>query len=100
MTRNVRLSRFVRTLVGVIRDEQLTFMAAAIAYYAFVSVVPLLLLVLVVASAVAGEGIAAEILSVVGEFLTPEAATLIEGALVSGAGRGGATAVGLVLSFL
>ena len=95
--RNARLPPFVRSLVAVVRDEQLTFLAAAIAYYAFVSVVPLLLVGLAVSSALAGEAIAAEVLNLVGKFLTPEAATLIEGALVSGTGRGGATAVGLLV---
>ena len=97
MTRNARLLPFVRSLVGVVRDEQLTFLAAAIAYYAFVSLVPLSLLTLAVASAVAGETIAAEVLALVGEFLTPEAATLLEGALVADAGREGATIVGLLV---
>jgi membrane protein len=97
VTRNAHLTAFARSLVAIIRDEQLTFLAAAIAYYAFVSVIPLLLVALAVASAVAGEAIATEVLALVGEFLTPEAATLIEGALISGTGRGSATAVGLVV---
>jgi YihY family inner membrane protein len=95
--RNARLPPFVRSLVAVVRDEQLTFLAAAIAYYAFVSVIPLLLVALAVASAVAGEAVATEVLNIVGDFLTPEAATLIEGALVSGTGRGGATVAGLAV---
>ena len=95
MTRNARLASFARSLVTVARDEQLTFLAAAIAYYAFVSLIPLLLVTLAVASAVAGETLATEVLELVGAFLTPEASTLIEGALVSGTGRGGATVVGL-----
>ncbi len=97
MTRNARALEFVRSLAAVARDQQLTFLAAAIAYYAFVSVIPLLLVVLAVASTVAGEEIASEVLSVIGTFLTPEAATLIEGALVSGTGRSGATVVGLTV---
>lgn len=97
MTRNARLASFARSLVTVVRDEQLTFLAAAIAYYAFVSIIPLLLVALAVASAVAGEALATEVLSLIGEFLTPQAATLIEGALVTGTGRGGATIVGLVV---
>jgi YihY family inner membrane protein len=88
---------FARSLAAVTRDQQLTFLAAAIAYYAFVSIIPLLLLALAVASNVAGEEIAAEVLSVVGTFVTPEAATLIESALVSSEGRAGATVVGLVV---
>jgi YihY family inner membrane protein len=84
-------------LVTVVRDEQLTFLAAAIAYYAFVSVIPLLLVTLAVTSAVAGEALATEILDLVGEFLTPQASTLIEEALISGTGRSGATVAGLAV---
>ncbi|MEF8872777.1 MAG: YihY/virulence factor BrkB family protein [Haloarculaceae archaeon] len=97
MTRTASYTAFARSLVAVIRDEQLTFLAAAIAYYAFVSVIPLLLVTLAVASAVAGETIANEVLNLVGEFLTPQAASLVEVALVSDTGRGGATAVGLAV---
>jgi YihY family inner membrane protein len=97
MTRTASYTAFARSLVAVIRDEQLTFLAAAIAYYAFVSVIPLLLVTLAVASAVAGETIANEVLNIVGEFLTPQAASLVEVALVSDTGRGGATAVGLAV---
>ena len=97
MTRTASYTAFARSLVAVIRDEQLTFLAAAIAYYAFVSVIPLLLVTLAVASVVAGETIANEVLNIVGEFLTPQAASLVEVALVSDTGRGGATAVGLAV---
>ncbi|WP_340098832.1 YihY/virulence factor BrkB family protein [Salinibaculum salinum] len=97
MTRTASYTAFARSLVAVIRDEQLTFLAAAIAYYAFVSVIPLLLVTLAVASAVAGETIANEILTLVGEFLTPQAASLVEVALVSDTGRSGATAIGLAV---
>ena len=97
MTRNARLASFARSLVTVVRDEQLTFLAAAIAYYAFVSVIPLLLVTLAVTSAIAGDTLASEILAVVGEFLTPQASTLIEEALISGTGRGGATVAGLAV---
>jgi YihY family inner membrane protein len=97
MTRNASIAAFARSLFAVIRDEQLTFLAAAIAYYAFVSVIPLLLVTLAVSSAVAGEAIATQVLNLVGEFLTPQAASLIEVALVSDTGRGGATAVGLAV---
>ncbi|WP_302082226.1 YihY/virulence factor BrkB family protein [Salinibaculum rarum] len=97
MTRNARFAAFARSLVAVIRDEQLTFLAAAIAYYAFVSIIPLLLVTLAAGSAIAGETIATQILVVLEEFLTPQAATVIETALVSDTGRGGATVIGLAV---
>jgi YihY family inner membrane protein len=86
-----------RSLVGTVRDQQLTFLAAAIAYYAFVSVIPLVLVAVAVASAVAGERFAQQVVELTSGLLTPEAATLLETAITSGAGRGSATVVGLAV---
>ncbi|MEF8888109.1 MAG: YihY/virulence factor BrkB family protein [Haloarculaceae archaeon] len=86
-----------RSLVAVARAEQLGFMAAAIAYYTFVSLIPLLLVTVAVASAVAGPALAADVLAVAGGVLSPEAVALLRDSLTSGAGRGGATAAGLVV---
>lgn len=99
VSRNVRYAALARSLVAVVRGEQLTFLAAAIAYYGFVSVIPLLLVTLAVGTAVAGPTLAAQVLALVGEFLTPQAGTLVEQALLSGAGRGGATLLGLAVLF-
>jgi len=86
-----------RTLVALVQAQQLPFMAAALAYYAFLSVVPLLILTLTVATAVAGQTLVERVLDSVGEFLTPEAATLVEGTLVDAPGRSGVTAIGLLV---
>jgi len=86
-----------RSVFGVVRDQQLPFLAAAIAYYAFVSLVPLVLFALAIATLLGGQAFATRIVALVGAFLTPEASTLLEGALTSSAGRGGATALGLVV---
>jgi YihY family inner membrane protein len=87
----------VRALIETARTEQLGFLAAAIAYYAFVSLIPLLLLALAVATTVAGEAFAARVLGVAGTVLSPAAIGLLDSALSSGAGRGGATLAGLVV---
>ena len=73
------------------RAHQLPFLAAAIAYYTFVAVVPLLIVGFAVTSALAGEALADRIVMAVGEFLTPEASSLLESALL------GAVFAGLVL---
>lgn len=90
-----RAAADLRSLVDVVQTRQLTFLAAAIAYYAFLSIVPLLIVSVTVASALAGEAVAARLLESLDEFLTPSAATLIEQTLVSGEGRGGVTVLGL-----
>lgn len=86
-----------RELLALVEALQLPFLAAAIAYYAFLSVVPLLVVVTVVATTVAGEVLAAELLASLDEFLTPEAAELVESTLVDPSGGGGLTLVGLGL---
>lgn len=86
-----------KTLVVVAQTQQLPFLAAAIAYYAFLSAIPLLIVALTVATAVAGQTLATQLLSAVDEFLTPEAATLVEQALVGADGRGGITLAGLAV---
>jgi len=87
----------VRALVDVARTEQLGFLAAAIAYYAFISLIPLLLLALATASAVAGEAFASRVLAAVGSILSPDAVALLNTALSADAGRGGATVAGLAV---
>jgi YihY family inner membrane protein len=86
-----------RSLVAVARAEQLGFMAAAIAYYAFVSLVPLLLVTVAAASAAAGPAFADDVLSVAGSVLSPDAVDLLRTSLADGAGRSGATAAGLAV---
>lgn len=98
VTENVRPRELARSLLTIVRDEQLSFLAAAIAYYAFVSVFPLVLVGLAVTTAVAGRAFATEVVSLASGLLTDQAAALLETALTSGSGRGGATVVGL--SFL
>lgn len=85
------------SLVTAARSEQFGFLAAAIAYYTFVSIVPLVLLGLAAASVLGGDAFAAAVLQSIDDFLTPDAAALVGDALTSGAGRGGATALGLLV---
>ena len=96
MTRET-LTGDLRRLVEVVQARQLPFLAAAIAYYAFLSVVPLLIVGLTVATAVAGDAIAEQLLAAVDDFLTPEAASILEDTLVAGRGQGGVTVAGLVV---
>ena len=86
-----------RDLLNTVRTQQVSFLAASIAYYMFVSLLPLLLLGLAIASFVGSEAFANEVLRAVGAALTPAAAGLLRGALTSATGRGGATVVSLVV---
>jgi len=96
------VSRYLTTAFGTTRrivdtaiDRQVTFLAAAIAYYAFVSLIPSLLLLVVVASIVFGETIASQLVAETREFLTPAGAEAISTAISSAGGRTGASVLGL-----
>ncbi|MFC7185378.1 YihY/virulence factor BrkB family protein [Halorubrum yunnanense] len=86
-----------RRVVDVALDRQVTFLAAAIAYYAFVSLVPALLLLVVVATAVFGEAIAGELVVAAGDFLTPAGQGAVADAVSSASGRAGASVLGVAV---
>jgi len=86
-----------KRLVVLAQTEQLPFLAAALAYYAFVSIIPLLVVALAAATALAGQTVATQAVTAVGESLTPEASSLLESSLVTDSGRSGLTAAGLVV---
>ena len=99
-SRSVNVARPVavtRDLVDIVRTEQVSFLAASIAYYMFVSVIPLLLLAVVAGSFFGGPAFASRVLELVAAGLSPAAVGVLEVALTSGAGRGGATVAGLVV---
>ncbi|MFC6752147.1 YhjD/YihY/BrkB family envelope integrity protein [Halorubrum tibetense] len=84
-----------RRVVDAVQDQRVTFLAAGVAYYAFVSLIPALLLLLVVASTVFGDAVAARLLALTGEFLTPAGEEAIGAAVASAQGRAGASILGL-----
>ncbi|WP_049980637.1 YihY/virulence factor BrkB family protein [Halolamina rubra] len=82
--------------VGVVAKEQeLTFLAAAVAYYAFVSLIPAAVLALIVATVVGGEQLATVLLESTSQFLTPSGQEVLTTALTASDGRGSATVLGL-----
>ncbi len=83
-----------RETVRVIRDRRITFLAAAIAYYAFISLLPAVLLAVAVASVVGGEPLVERVLALVDEFLTPTGRDSLKAALTSARGRSTATLLG------
>ena len=75
----------------------MSFLSASIAYYMFVSLLPLLLLGLAIASVLGREAFADQVVNAAGSALTPSAAALLGQALTSASGRGGATVVSLAV---
>ena len=90
-------SETARRVADVAIDRQVTFLAAAIAYYAFVSLIPALLLLVVAATAVFGEAIAGELVAAAGGFLTPAGQEVVVAAVSSAGGRTGASVFGVAV---
>ncbi len=76
----------------------MTFLAASVAYYAFVSVIPLLVIGLSVATVVGGEALAAQISALAGEFLLPAGQAAVEDAVRNQRGQGAVTAFGFLVT--
>ncbi|MFB6194776.1 MAG: YihY/virulence factor BrkB family protein [Haloplanus sp.] len=87
----------VRAVVREMRARDATLLAASIAYYAFVSLLPSLVLAMVVATAIGGPSLRAELLALAGRYLLPVGQELVERAIENTAGRGGVTFVGLAV---
>lgn len=90
------IAETVRSVVRRGRDEEVSFLAASVAFYAFFSVVPLIILALAVASLVGGEAFEDRVVTLVGTYLSSEGETVVAEALTSPAGRLGASAIGVV----
>ena len=89
------------TLTAIYRtasDREITFLAAGFAYYAFVSLIPMVLLALVVGSLVGGEAAAERLIMLAGDFLPEAGGDLVTAALTTESGRSQATVVALVVA--
>ncbi|RZH68248.1 YihY/virulence factor BrkB family protein [Natrinema altunense] len=78
------------------RSEQLTLLAAGVAFYGFISLVPLMLLALGIAASIGGEALAARLTAAASDVLTPAARELLAETIVDDTGRQGATVVGIL----
>jgi membrane protein len=84
----------VRGVVELARERGLPDLAAAVAYYAFVSTPPLLLVTVSAASTVGGQSLAARTTVLLGEWLSESGRRVLERVLAADAGRETASAVG------
>lgn len=87
---------FVEDVVGEIRANNITFMAGSIAHSAFLSLLPLLLLVVVVTTAVGSETLTEELIRLSRRHLSPVGQGLLFEALTNASDRAGASVVGVV----
>ncbi|ELZ04053.1 YihY/virulence factor BrkB family protein [Natrialba asiatica] len=83
-----------KRIVSLARTQQLTLLSAGVAFYAFISLVPLMLLALGIAATLGGETLANRITAAANDVLTPAAQELLAETLVDETGRQSATVVG------
>lgn len=77
MNRRQRARTVSKAIIHEIRVERITFMAGSVAYNAFVSLLPLLILLLAIVSTVGNQQLESGLLSVVRSTVTPGAADVL-----------------------
>lgn len=90
-------SAVVWAIVREIGRQNLPFLAASLAFYAFVSLLPLLLLVLVVASLVAGDAVSEHLIALTRQYLSPTGRELLATAITDAAGWVGSSILGFLV---
>lgn len=86
---------FGRTVVSRAREENVTFMAGSIAYQAFTSLAPLLVLAVFFVSLIAGERLADRVVALTGTLVAPTATPVVR-AIIETQPAVGASVVGLI----
>ena len=97
---NGYLDRAVTVTRGVVngaQSDRITFIAASLAYYALISLLPLLLLALAAAAAFGDAGTVEALVDGASWALGEQAGTLVRDGLAGAAGAGGATVLGLAV---
>lgn len=94
---NRRTRGFVEQFVFTAKLADLPFLAAAVAFYAIFSIVPLLALILVGSATIGGRPAVEAALAYTDQLLVPEVRDLLAEALVAGVGRLSATAIGSII---
>ncbi|THE65686.1 YihY family inner membrane protein [Salinadaptatus halalkaliphilus] len=88
---------FGRTVVAGVQEKNVPFMAASIAYQAFISLIPLLVLVFFLVTLVGDEGLATEVSAMTEGFLPESGQLLVENAIAESPVTAGSTLIGLVV---
>lgn len=91
-----RLFATVRSIYRETRRENVSLLATSIAYSAFVSLLPLLALLLVVTAAIGRETLAEQVVELTRGLLAPTAQGMLADALANASARAGASLVGVV----
>ena len=87
----------VRAVVAIVHEKRLMLMAASLAYFAFVSLVPLLLLVVIGLSALQDGRIALDVATYAASVISPRSGGVLIEVVTGAADRGSATILGIVV---
>jgi membrane protein len=86
----------LRDVLALASDRNLTYLAAGIAFYTFVSIIPLILLAVSTASFVGGEALASSVTSILSQQLSSAGQDSVTQSLTETSGRGAASVVGFI----
>ncbi len=86
----------LRDVLALASDRNLTYLAAGIAFYTFVSIIPLILLAVSTASFVGGEALASRVTNILGQQLSSAGQDSVTQSLTETSGRGAASVVGFL----
>ncbi|KYH24092.1 hypothetical protein HAPAU_41710 [Halalkalicoccus paucihalophilus] len=89
----------LKEMIRLAKVIELPFLAASIAYYAFATLIPFFIVTFIVISAIGGDDLAIQIITITQEFLTPTSQELIRNAVTSTEGRLGVI-VGAIFLFV
>lgn len=87
----------VRGIVHETRIKNVPFMAGSIAYSAFVSLLPLMLLLVIAASVIGGESLAARVQDVTESYLSPTGQTLLADSISQAGSQTGLSVLGIIV---
>ncbi|PCR90792.1 YhjD/YihY/BrkB family envelope integrity protein [Natrinema ejinorense] len=88
---------FAKSVATGIQEKNVTFMAASIAYQAFISLIPLLVLVFFLVSFVGDEGLATQVSSATEGFLPESGQIVLEDGIEGTTGSAGTSIIGLLV---
>ncbi|WP_247000256.1 YihY/virulence factor BrkB family protein [Halosolutus gelatinilyticus] len=89
--------QFAKGVVSGIREKNVPFMAASIAYQAFISLIPMLVLVFFLVTVVGDEGLATQVTAATEGFLPESGQLLLESAIEDSPATAGSSIIGLVV---
>lgn len=92
-----RYRRQFEVLLDTAKSSEMSLLAAAIAFYTLLSVIPLIAVIVALATIIGGERLVDTLVQAMEPLLTDEALEIVETGLAAGAARSSATVVGLII---